>query len=49
MVTLLQVGPSASVLEDRTFDIPLRLACPADVSSAIKQAVPVELTGFSIE
>jgi hypothetical protein len=49
MVTLLQVGPSASVLEDRTFDIPLRLACPADVSSTIKQAVPVELTGFSVE
>jgi FG-GAP-like repeat len=49
MVTLLQVGPSASVLEDRTFDIPLRLACPADVSSTIKQAVPVELIGFSVE
>jgi hypothetical protein len=49
LVTLLQVGPSASVLEDRTFDIPLRLACPADVSSTIKQAVPVELIGFTIE
>jgi hypothetical protein len=49
MVRLLQVGPSASVLEDRTFDIPLRLACPADVSSTIKQAVPVELIGFTVE
>lgn len=49
MVTLLQVGPSASVMEDRTFDIRLSLACPADVSSTIKQAVPVELTGFSVE
>ena len=49
MVTLLQAGPSASVLEDRTFDIPLRLACPVDVSSTIKQAVPVELIGFTVE
>jgi hypothetical protein len=49
MVTLLETGASASVVEDRTFDIPLRLACPADVSSAIKQAVPVELIGFTIE
>ena len=49
MVTLLQTGASASVLEDRTFGLPLRLACPADVSSTIKQAVPVELTGFSVE
>ena len=49
MVTLLQEGPSASRLEDATFDVPLRLACPADVSSAIKQAVPVELMRFEIE
>jgi hypothetical protein len=49
MVTLLETGGPASVVEDGTFDLPLRLACPADVSSAIKQAVPVELMGFAVE
>jgi hypothetical protein len=48
-VTLLQTGASASRVEDLGFDIPLRLACPADVSSTIRQVVPVELTGFAIE
>lgn len=48
-VTLLQTGAARSVLEDRTFDIPLRLACPADVSSTVRQVVPVELTGFTVE
>lgn len=48
-VTHLGLGPSASVAEDRAFDIPLVPACPADVSSSIKQAVPVELMGFSVE
>ena len=48
-VTLLQTGASRSVVEDRTFDIPLRLACPADVSSIVRQVVPVELTGFAVE
>lgn len=48
-VTHLGLGPSASSAEDRDFDIPLRAACPADVTSSIKQAVPVELFGFTIE
>jgi FG-GAP-like repeat len=48
-VTLLQTGAARSVVEDRTFDLPLRLACPADVSSTVRQVVPVELSGFSIE
>jgi len=48
-VTLLQTGASRSVVEDRTFDIPLRLACPVDVSSTVRQVVPVELTGFAVE
>jgi hypothetical protein len=48
-VTLLQTGALRSVVEDRTFDLPLRLACPADVSSTIRQVVPVELTGFTVE
>ena len=48
-VTLLQTGASRSVVEDRTFDLPLRLACPADVSSIVRQVVPVELTGFAVE
>ena len=48
-VTLLQTGGARSRLEDREFDIPLRLACPADVSSTIRQVVPVELSGFSVE
>jgi hypothetical protein len=48
-VTHLGLGPSASVAEDRDFDIRLLPACAADVSSSIKQAVPVELMGFSVE
>ena len=48
-VTHLGLGPSASVAEDRGFGIRLLPACPADVSSSIKQAVPVELMGFSVE
>ena len=48
-VTHLGVGPSAARAEDRDFDIPLRTACPTDVSSSFRQIVPVELTGFSIE
>lgn len=48
-VTHLAVGGFASVAEDRSFDIPLRLACPTNVSSSIKQAVPVELLGFGVE
>jgi FG-GAP-like repeat len=48
-VTLLQTGASRSSVEDLGFDIPLRLACPADVSSSIRQVVPVELTGFAVE
>jgi FG-GAP-like repeat len=48
-VTHLGLGPSASVAEDRDFDIRLLPACPADVSSSIKQAVPVELMGFGVE
>jgi hypothetical protein len=48
-LTHLGLGPSASVAEDRSVDIPLRLACPTDVASSIRQVVPVELIGFSIE
>jgi hypothetical protein len=48
-VTLLQTGASRSVVEDRTFDLPLRLACPVDVSSTVRQVVPVELSGFTVE
>jgi hypothetical protein len=48
-LTHLGLGALASVAEDRSFDIPLRLACPTDVSSSIKEAVPVELLGFTIE
>ncbi len=36
-LTHLAVGTSASVAEHRAFDIPLRLACPTNVSSSIKQ------------
>jgi hypothetical protein len=48
-VTHLGVGRLASRAEDRAFGIPLRPACPVDVSSSIKEVVPVELMGFSIE
>jgi hypothetical protein len=48
-LTHLGVGPLASLFEDRSFDIPLRVACPADVSSSIRQVIPVELIGFTIE
>ena len=48
-ITHLAVGASASVAEDGSFDIPLRLACPTNVSSSIKEAFPVELLGFTIE
>jgi hypothetical protein len=47
-VTLLGLGPSASRAEDRTYDIPLVPACPADVASAF-MATPVTLTGFTVE
>jgi hypothetical protein len=33
-ITHLGTGPSATVAEDRSADIPLRLGCPADVSSS---------------
>jgi hypothetical protein len=48
-VTHLGLGPSASSAEDRDFDIVLRPACPADVSSSIRQAVPLELFRFTVE
>jgi hypothetical protein len=48
-MTHLGQGLLASAGEDRAADIRLRLACPADVSSSIKQAVPVELIGFTVE
>jgi hypothetical protein len=48
-LTHLAAGASASVAEHSTFDIPLRLACPTNVSSSIKQAVPVEMLGFTVE
>jgi hypothetical protein len=49
-VTHLGLGPAASAAEDRDFDIPLRLACPADVSSTILvPVVPVQLMRFSVE
>jgi len=48
-LTHVGLGPFASTAEDRDFDIRLPPACPADVSSSIKQAVPVELMGFSVE
>ena len=48
-MTHLGMGASASVAEDRDFDIRLRLACPSDVSSSIRQVVPVELMEFSVE
>jgi uncharacterized membrane protein (DUF2068 family) len=49
-VTHLGLGPSASAAEDRTYDIPLRPACPADVSSSVLGPItPVELLGFDVE
>jgi hypothetical protein len=48
-MTLLGLGPSASRAEDRTYDIPLAPACPADVASAFMGATPVTLTGFTVE
>jgi hypothetical protein len=48
-VTLLQTGPARSAVEDRGFDLPLRLACPVDVSSTVRQVVPVGLSGFTVE
>ena len=48
-VTNLGVGPSASRAEDRTYDIPLRLACPGDVPSSVLAPTPVQLMDFRIE
>jgi hypothetical protein len=48
-VTHLGTGPSASTAEDRTYDIPLRPACPADVTASVGPITPVELLGFSVE
>ena len=48
-VTHLGLGPSASLAEDRTYDLPLRAACPADVSSSVLAPTPVELMDFRIE
>jgi hypothetical protein len=48
-VTHLGTGPSASLAEDRTYDIPLRPACPADNSSGFIGITPVELMDFRIE
>ena len=48
-VTHLGLGPSASLAEDRTYDIPLRPACPTDVPSSILAPTPVELMDFRIE
>jgi hypothetical protein len=49
-VTHLETKASASTAEDRSYDIRLRLACPADVASAILGPItPVELIGFSVE
>ena len=48
-VTHLGLGPSASAAEDRTYDLPLRPACPADVSSSLLGITPVELMDFRIE
>jgi FG-GAP-like repeat len=48
-VTHLGRGAFASAAEDRAFDIPLRPACAADVSSGFRQIVPVTLQGFTVE
>jgi VCBS repeat protein len=49
-VVHLGLGPSASAAEDRTHDLALRPACPADVpSSVVVPITPVELTGFQVE
>ena len=46
----LGLGSHASAAEDRDHDIPLRPACPADVSSGlVTTVVPVELTTFAVE
>jgi hypothetical protein len=47
-VTHLGLGPAASLAEDRTYDLPLRAACPADVPSSVL-STPVELMDFRIE
>jgi hypothetical protein len=48
-VRLLGLGPWASTAEDRTYDIALEPACPADVASSVMGAIPVTLMRFSVE
>jgi hypothetical protein len=46
----LATGPSATLAEDASADLPLRAACPADFESRIiGPVVPVELMGFTVE
>ncbi len=49
-VTHLATGAAASRLEDRAADLPLTLACPVNVTSAVVGPItPVELLRFSVE
>jgi hypothetical protein len=48
-LTHLATGPSATQAEDRSNDIPLTIACPADFPSRLIIATPVELIGFTVE
>ena len=49
-VVHLATGGVATVAEDRSADIPLETACPADFESRIiGPVVPVELMDFTIE
>jgi hypothetical protein len=48
-MALLGLGPSASRAEDRTHDITLVPACPADVASSVMGATPVTLIRFTVE
>jgi hypothetical protein len=48
-VSLLGLGPWASTAEDRTHDLALVPACPADVASSVMGATPVTLMRFDVE
>jgi hypothetical protein len=48
-VSLLGLGAFASTAEDRTYDIALEPACPADVASSVMGATPVALIRFDVE
>jgi hypothetical protein len=48
-VSLLGLGPWASTADDRTYDIALAPACPADVASSLMGATPVTLIRFDVE